>query len=75
MIPACSVTLHMSLSPPDIKSSIVGFGFILLTLLIVNTSLYFTEIGTMATLTNYCLVAGAVVLNFFTISINLLYFR
>jgi len=67
MIPACSIALHMSLSVPDIKSSWIGFGFIVATLLMVNAILYFAwDVGA---LTNHSLVAGAFILNFLTISV------
>jgi len=69
MIPACSIALHMSLSVPDIKSSFAGFCFIVITLLIVNTTLYFVKADAMLTLTNYCLTAGAYILNFLTVSV------
>ncbi|MDR2581324.1 MAG: hypothetical protein LBC85_10075 [Fibromonadaceae bacterium] len=69
MVPACSIALHMSLSVADMKSSWMGFGFIVITLLIVNTVLYFIDIDTMLTLTNYCLTAGTFILNFLTISV------
>jgi len=69
MVPACSIALHMSLSVPDIKSSWVGFGFILLTLLLVNIVLFFVRIDMMLALTNHCLVVGTFILNFLTISV------
>lgn len=69
MIPACSIALHMSLSATDMKASWVGFGFIVVTLLIINTTLYFVKIDAMPTITNYCLMAGAFILNFLTISV------
>jgi len=69
MIPACSIALHMSLSVPDIKSSWIGFGFIVATLLIVNVVLYFVRIDMMLALTNHSLVAGTLILNFLTISV------
>jgi len=69
MIPACSIALHMSLSVADIKSSRIGFGFIVVTLLIVNTVLYLVGTGMVSALTNHSLVAGAFILNFLTISV------
>jgi len=69
MIPACSIALHMSLSVPDIKSSWIGFGFIVATLLVVNVVLYFVRVDMMLALTNHSLVAGAFILNFLTISV------
>jgi len=70
MIPACSIALHMSLSVADIKSSWTGFGFIVITLLIINTVLYFVKADAMQTLTGYCLTAGAFILNFLTVSVT-----
>lgn len=69
MVPACSIALHMSLSVADIKSSWVGFGFIVLTLLITNAILYFVKNDAMLLLTNYCFTASAFILNFLTISV------
>jgi hypothetical protein len=69
MIPACSIALHMSLSVADIKSSWTGFGFIVITLILINTVLYFVKADAMQALTNYCLTAGAFILNFLTISV------
>jgi hypothetical protein len=59
----------MSLSVPDIKSSWIGFGFIVATLLVVNVVLYFVRVDMMLALTNHSLVAGAFILNFLTISV------
>jgi len=69
MIPACSIALHMSLSVADMRASWAGLGFIVITLLIINTILYFVKLDTMTALTNYCLTAGAYILNFLTVSI------
>ena len=69
IIPACSIALNMSLSVPDIKTSWTGFSFIVIALLIANTSLYFLDIDKSIALVNYCLTAGAVITNFLMISI------
>ena len=69
IVSACSIALHMSLSTADIKGSLVGFGFIAITLLIINTALYFVKIEAMGILTNYSLTAGVFALNFLTISV------
>jgi len=69
VIPACSIALHMSLSMPDIKSSLAGFCFIVILFLAINTVLYFIKNGAMQTLTNYFLITGRFILNFMTISI------
>jgi hypothetical protein len=69
MVPACSIALHMSLSVADMKASWVGFGFILGTLLTVNTVLYFAKTDSMLALTSHCLTASAFILNFLTISV------
>jgi len=70
MIPACSIALHMSLSVADIKSSLTGFGFIVITLILINTVLYFVKADAIQMLTNYCLTAGAFILNFLTVSVT-----
>jgi len=69
IIPACSIALHMSLSMADIKSSWVGFIFIVVTLLIANTILYFAKYDMMLIFTNHCLTAGMFILSFLTISV------
>ena len=69
IIPACSIALHMSLSLPDIISSFAGFCFVVITLLAINAALYFVNIEAMLALTNYSLIAGALILNFLIISI------
>jgi hypothetical protein len=69
IVSACSIALHMSLSTADIKGSLIGFGFIAITLLIINTALYFVKIEAIEILTNYSLTAGVFALNFLTISV------
>jgi hypothetical protein len=69
MIPACSIALHMSISVPDIKHSVIGFTFIATVLLIVNIVLYFASVDAMWTLTDWCLRISAFILNFLMISI------
>ena len=69
MVPACSIALHMSLSVPDIKSSWVGFCFIVAAVFIANAVLHFFANDAISTLTNHSLAAGAFVLNFLTIAV------
>lgn len=71
IIPACSIAMHMSLSVPDIKSSWVGFCFIMLSLLIINANLYFMDIEKITVLSGYYLKAGTFILSFLSISILL----
>jgi hypothetical protein len=68
IIPAISIALHMSLSPTDIRGSLVGFVFFLIALVVVNIVLYFLTSAGNLTMTNYSLLSGAFLLNFLTIS-------
>ena len=69
IIPACSIAMHMSLSPQDIKSSWPGFWFIVVIIFLANIILYFARINAIAMLTKYCLAAGVFLLHYLTISI------
>ena len=69
IVSACSIALHMSLSVADIKSSLLGFGFIAAILLIVNAVLYFVKIDLMTVLTDYCYTAGTLLLKFLILSV------
>ena len=72
MLPACSVALHMVLSPADIKAGALGLAFITAIFLIINIIFSIINKKAMYALTNGCLYLCGFILNFLLISVFIL---
>ncbi|MBR7112779.1 MAG: hypothetical protein IKC75_07700 [Clostridia bacterium] len=68
---AILITLHMSLSPADMKGSAVGTGYIAVLLLLVNAAIYFLpgKLFSLSLLTAYCVDIGLAVAGFLTLAV------
>jgi len=68
---AVLITLHMSLSPADMKGSVAGTGYIAALLLAANVVLYFVHVKafSMAKLTAYCVDIGLAIAGFLTFAV------
>ncbi len=66
---AINLSIHMTLSPQDIKGSISG-GILLLTILfLINLVLYLIDISLVVSLTNICITIGFYLIGIFLISL------
>lgn len=68
LVLACLITLHMTLSPADIKGSVVGVIYILVLLLIVNVILYFVAYEAMLAMTQVLVGVGVTIACFLAIA-------
>ena len=68
---AALITLHMSLSPADMKGSAVGTGYIAILLLLINVVFYMIPIPifSMSVLTAYCVDFGLTIAGFLTFAV------
>ena len=68
---AVLITLHMSLSPADMKGSAVGTGYIAILLLLVNAVIYFLpgRLFSMYTLTAYMVDIGLTIAGFLSFAV------
>ena len=68
LVLACLITLHMTLSPADIKGSIVGVVYIVVLLLLANVALYYLSYESMIAMTNLLLGVGVTIACFLAIA-------
>ncbi|MBQ8291583.1 MAG: hypothetical protein IJX88_03635 [Clostridia bacterium] len=68
LVLSCFIAIHMTLSPPDVKNSLVGTLYILLLLLVANAILYFVAYETMLVLTETLVGVGVTIACFLAIA-------
>jgi hypothetical protein len=72
MVLAISITLHMSLSPADIRGSIKGFIYMAIILLILNIILCLINFNAAAKVTEWCMTIGLFMASFLTTAVIIL---